>query len=50
MEAVEVGGADPTHLGCVVGLQGREQRLADVEVSVLQFALYQLFYQLVREV
>ena len=48
VEAVEVGGADPTHLGCVVGLQGRKQRLADVEVSVLQFALYQLFYQLAR--
>ena len=39
MEAVEVGCADTAHLGCMVGLQRREERLADVEVSVLQFTL-----------
>ena len=39
MEAVEVGSADATHLSRVLGLQRRQQRLADVEVSVLQFAL-----------
>ena len=50
VEAVQVGCGDATHLGRVVSLQRWQQRLADVEVSVLQFALYQLFYQLAREV
>ena len=39
MEAVQVGCGDATHLGRVVSLQWRQQRLADVEVSVLKLAL-----------
>ena len=42
MEAVQVGCGDATHLGRVVCLQWRQQRLADVEVSVLQLALQQM--------
>ena len=42
VEAVQVGCGDATHLGRVVSLQWRQQRLADVEVSVLKLALQQM--------